>query len=458
MTRRLLSRRTMVRGAIGGTVVGLALPPLEAMLDDRGAFADGSELGPIFGLFYWANGTPWHAGHGDVQASAGYPDHWTPAATGADYAPSDLLLPLAAHRPSVITGLQPKTEVPPEPPGQEDGHMRGFMVALTGDRIRPEGFDHPSHTLTALQPTLDQYVAKHPDFYGEHVPLFRSLVLGISTARFHDYGHWNAISYNGPDSLNQPILDPGQLYDLLFAAPVNADELAALSRRARLLDTVLADANAVKAKVGPRDRVRIDEHLAHIDEIQRRLELIGTPCTPPPPPGASEDLITKSQIMGDLLAAGLACGLTRVFSWMLTSPASTHVFNNLGVPNDMHSTCHNGEWQRIYDVTIYQMQAFATLLDRLQAVTDPLGTSLLDRALVFGCSEYGEGWQHSDNEMPILLAGGANGGLVRGVHAREPAGNYSKAHVTMLRAIGLETPSFGWNGGETSDAFAELLA
>ena len=72
-----LSRRTVLRGAVGGAVVSLALPPLEAMLGSRGAHADGTLPGPIFGLFFWANGMPWHAGHGGEQA--GYADLWTPA-------------------------------------------------------------------------------------------------------------------------------------------------------------------------------------------------------------------------------------------------------------------------------------------------------------------------------------------------------------------------------------------
>ena len=98
------------------------------------------------------------------------------------------------------------------------------------------------------------------------------------------------------------------------------------------------------------------------------------------------------------------------------------------------------------------------LLDALAAHTDPTGANLLDRALVYGASEYGEGYLHDTKEMPVVLAGGANGGLVRGVHAREAGGNLSKAHVTLMRALGLETPSFGFNGGETEDAFSELLA
>ena len=105
--RRMLSRRTVLRGALGGSAVALALPLLEAMVSDKGVYADGSEPGPIFGVFFWANGLPWHAGHGAEQGSQGHPDLWTPAQTGAGFAPSQLLSPLGAHPYSVITGLEP---------------------------------------------------------------------------------------------------------------------------------------------------------------------------------------------------------------------------------------------------------------------------------------------------------------------------------------------------------------
>lgn len=455
MSRKLLSRRTMLRGAASGAAVALALPTLEAMIGSNGAAAADAE--PIFGVFYWANGMPWHAGHGPMQAGAPEapnPDVWTPQTTGADYAPSELLSPLAPWKPSVVTGLTPHTEVPPQPPGQEDGHMRGFMVALTGDRIRPEGFDHPSHTLTALRPSLDQYVAKHPAFYASGKPRFSSLVLGVSPARFHDYGHWNAISYNGPDSLNLPLQDPGQLFDILFSVPTDVD---LMGRRAKLLDAVVDDAKSLRAKLGAADKARLDAHLEHLNEVKHRLELTGQLCATPPKPGPTDDLIAKTGIMADLLASALACNMTRVFSFMLTSPATTHVFNNLGVPNDMHATCHAGDWQAVKNITLYQMQAFAKLLERLSATPDPMGQTLLDRSVIFGTSEYGEGWQHSVAEMPCLLVGRGGGALKQGVHVRDPGGNYSKAHVTMLRAIGLQTPEFGFNGGQTSEAFKDIL-
>ena len=67
-----LSRRRFLRGAIGGTAVALALPTLEATLSSR-ARAEGTG-DPFFGVVFWANGLPWHAGHGgDLCVTEGYP-------------------------------------------------------------------------------------------------------------------------------------------------------------------------------------------------------------------------------------------------------------------------------------------------------------------------------------------------------------------------------------------------
>ena len=367
MTFRM-SRRHVLRGVAAGSAVALALPPLEAMFNARGALADGAEEGPIFGIFYWANGLPWHAGHGAQQGQGSHPDDWTPSATGPGFASTPLLAPLMGHQVSVVSGLEPHTDVPTTPPGQNDGHMRGFMVSLTSDRPRSDGFDHPSHTLTALRPTLDQYVAKHDEFYGTNLPRYRSIILGASEARFHEYGHWNAISYNGPDDENPPIVQPGDLFDHLFAVSSDAD---VLDRRARLIDAVRADANDLKKRLGAADKARLESHLDHLNEVQRRLELGVVTCQAPDAPLPTDDLLEKTSLMGELMAVALGCGLTRVFSFMLTSPASTHIFSNLGVVDGMHKACHDGDWQDVYNITHYQMQAFARFLDELAAVEDP---------------------------------------------------------------------------------------
>ncbi|MCB9528941.1 MAG: DUF1552 domain-containing protein [Myxococcales bacterium] len=448
---RPLSRRTFLRGCLAGATVGIALPPLEAMLGARAAAQGRPD--PFFGLFYWANGTPWHAGHGADQAAAGYPDLWTPPDVGAGYRRSELLAPLARHRVTAITGLEPHTDIPALPPGQGDGHMRGFMVTMTGDRIQPEGFDHGSHSLTALRPTLDQFVARHPAWY-QSPPAFRSLEAGVSDARFHDYGHWNGISYNGPYSINLPIMRPRLLFDRLF---VQQDERAEVDRRLVVLDAVLDDARHLRARLGSRDRERLDSHLEHVRDLQRRLDADVPACQIPAPPQDGGDLVAKARTMGELLALAVECRLTRVFSLMLTAPATTHVFSALGVPDGMHKTCHDGLWEQVRAITRHQMEAFAAFLDAF-ARPRPDGGTLLDDGLVYATTEYGEGWLHSVRELPVLIAGRAGGAFVDDTHVRLPGGNLSRAQLTAFTALGLDLPSFGWNGGETADVLPGLLA
>ena len=62
------------------------------------------------------------------------------------------------------------------------------------------------------------------------------------------------------------------------------------------------------------------------------------------------------------------------------------------------------------------MACFGRFLDALASRVDPLGQTLLDRALVYG-TEYGEGYKHGVAEMPVAR-GRAEGRLVPGVHAR----------------------------------------
>ena len=74
------------------------------MFNTKGAWADGAGDEPFFGLFYWANGLPWHEKHGAQQV--GHPDLWTPAQVGANYTPTELLMPLSRHD-VIVMGKRP---------------------------------------------------------------------------------------------------------------------------------------------------------------------------------------------------------------------------------------------------------------------------------------------------------------------------------------------------------------
>jgi hypothetical protein len=161
-------------------------------------------------------------------------------------------------------------------------------------------------------------------------------------------------------------------------------------------------------------------------------------------------------VMTELLAVALKCDLTRVFTMMLTSPATNHVFGNVGVAGAMHQICHDGNWEEVRRITEYQMQCFARFLDVMAATTEVTGESLLDQMCIYATSEYGEGTTHSNHEHPVMLAGGAGGAMNTGTHYREEGGNLGRVHLTILKAMGIDVSSYGFNGGETSDPLPVL--
>jgi hypothetical protein len=125
-----------------------------------------AELEPIFGVFYWANGTRGTPATARRRARVVYPDLWTPAAVGPAYSPSPLLTRSPRTRSAWRRGSSRRPRGRSAARAERRAHAR---LARRDDRRpdAPEGFDHPSHTLTVLRPTLDQYVATHPQFYGK---------------------------------------------------------------------------------------------------------------------------------------------------------------------------------------------------------------------------------------------------------------------------------------------------
>jgi hypothetical protein len=241
---------------------------------------------------------------------------------------------------------------------------------------------------------------------------------------------------------------------VFFSMPSGDDDQGI--RRSRLLDSVLADARSLTRRLGSNDRQRLARHLDGIRALQRRIDSASPNCDMPERPSDGGDLLGKTRVMADLLALALDCGLTRCFFFMLTSPASTHIFSNLGVPDGMHKTCHDGHWERVRDITRYQMEAYAVFLDALSRPRAD-GSTLLDHGLVYGTSEYGEGWKHSVKELPVVIAGQAGGHFRENMHIRKVDGNLAEAQLTAFKAIGLDIDQFGWNGAETGTVFGELL-
>ncbi|HSU65979.1 MAG TPA: hypothetical protein VLJ39_03855, partial [Tepidisphaeraceae bacterium] len=121
-----------------------------------------------------------------------------------------------------------------------------------------------------------------------------------------------------------------------------------------------------------------------------------------------------------------------------------------GVTQGYHNLTHHGrDPGKIAELTLVemeQMKAFANFLAKLQATGEGAGT-LLDQTMVLLGSNLGNASSHSNENLPILLAGG---GFRHGQHLAFDRDNnmpLCKLYVSMLQQMGVEIDTFASGKG-----------
>lgn len=440
---RGVSRRTVLRGLLGGAVVGIGLPALEPFLGPNGdAYAEpGADGFPKrFGLFFWGNGV--------------LPDQWTPADTGPNWTPTPQLSPLLPHksRLSVVSGTRIQT--PNNAP-----HGAGAAGMLSGRPLLMQGGDS-----TFSGPTIDQVIAEA--IGGE--TRFRSLEFGAAPG--------SGLSYNGPNSQNPPESSPHALFDRLFGVgfvmPGDKPKFdPTLGLRRSVLDAVLGDVKSLQAQASAMDKQRLEQHLDGIRQLEKRLTKLqeappkldackvpAAPLTGYPDLEGRPQLAEKNKAFCDLIAYALACDQVRVFSNFFSMPVNNLLF--AGAPTGHHELTHNEPTPQVEvgKIVTQCVQALAYQIEALAAIPEGAGT-LLDHCAVLGTSEVSLGKTHSLDDMPIVIAGSAGGKLKTGIHHHSAGGeNTSKVLLSICRAVGAELASFGGAAGTATDGLSAIEA
>ncbi|MFK7928321.1 MAG: DUF1552 domain-containing protein [Myxococcota bacterium] len=437
MSSKPMNRRTVLQGLLAGAAVSVALPPLEAMLNVNGtALADGGSLPDRFGVWFWGNGVR--------------PEHWIPSTTGAGYALSDALTPLAPVRDyvSVITGLEIKTATHP--------HHSGMTGMLTGDVYHKLRNIRDTIATTFARPSVDQLVAE--EWKGQ-TP-YRSLEAGVTRFRGSDEGStFEHVSHNGPNDPNPAEYSARALYQRLFGASTARLDLV----RSSVLDSVGGQIDDLERRLGAADRQRLDRHLTSVRELERRLDEGTGDCVAPPRPtdpidSGREPIAEKNEVMSELLALALHCDLTRVFTLQFSSAGAGVVFWQVGATNSLHYTCHTEPSPQpiVRAATRMTMSQLASFLEALKRQEGGNG-HVLDRRTILCTTELSDGQRHRNTEYPVLIAGKGCGRLRGDVHARKPGRNTSEAVLTALRGCGSSRTSFGYGAGRTTSVISELL-
>jgi hypothetical protein len=478
----ILNRRTFLRGA--GSVA-IALPLLESMIGRASA-----QVAPKRFLVCFAGAST-------------SPSHFRPSTTGAGYAMTRGIAPLAGRSlPAASSPINPMlvpsggftydsvvddvtvisnlyipwntvTNVP------EGGRTLQFHAStpqplLTGTRCLASSSGSPSSTFEG--PSADQIVA--PRISGD--ARLGSIELRVQPGGYRagDGGVKSRISYRqaagGSVSAVDPIASPRVAFERLFGSfepPTSTGAPdPALRRRRSILDAVRTSTTALTARLAHADRLRIDQHLTHIRELERLVmdipDTTATSCRVPADPGADppvalstgvDDAVMgwaeeerRAQAMVELVRLGFACDLVRSGSLMFTYFQSfMNVEPIFGVRNDQHEVGHgaagDAQSRNMGDVMAWHVKHFATLIAGLRDTPEGTGTVLDSAAMVllmeggygFDPEAGANGKSHSSEGMAALIAGGA-GGLRGGQHL--DGGERHPASVTLsaMRAVGVD--------------------
>jgi hypothetical protein len=443
ITRMALPRRTFLRG-LGATV---ALPMLDAMLP---ALAAAATTNPVrrLGFIYLPNGVAMnHA-----------VNYWRPIGEGAGFEWSRALAPLEPFRNQtvVVSGLSH-----PQAEGLGDGngdHTRAAVTWLNGVHPRKtEGADLHSGV------TVDQLAAR---VLGKDTALpsievgasdFDNLVGNFENGYASVY--INTLSWRGPSAPNRPEINPRAVFEQLFGeGGTAAERLQQAKRNSSLLDFVTKDLARLQQTLGPSDRLRVAEYMDSVREVERRIQrteaMAASGGALPPvlerPAGIPQLFTDHVRLMYDLLALAYQADITRVFTFMQGREFSGRSFPEIGIAEGHHTVSHHGnrpeQLEKLVKINRLQSELFVEFLGKLRALPDGDG-SVLDHTLLL----YGAGLsnpnEHLHVDLPLLLAGGANGHLQGGRHLVYPAQTMSNLLLTVLDKVGLPTERFGDSTG-----------
>ena len=445
ISKMSLPRRTFLRGMSAA----VALPLLDAMVPALSAMAQ-TAARPVrrLGFVYIPMGMN--------------PTFWTPANDGrlGTLSPSLLSLEPYLNHLTVVTNLEVNNSAV-----AGGNHATAGSAFLSCARAkRTEGSDYE------LGITVDQIAARE---VGGDTPI-PSLELGtdlIAQVGNCDNGfacvYQNNLSWSSATTPLPFEADPRMLFERLFGDGGTPDaRRAELRRNASILDWVLDDMARLQATLGAGDRVKVDEYLDSVREVERRIQRAEEQAAVSPtapldrPTSVPDEWSEHVKLMFDLQVLALRADLTRVITFQLAREGSTRTYPQIGVPEPHHPISHHANnperLLKLAKINAYHVSLFAYLLEQLQATPDGDGT-LLDHATFVLGSGMGNPDIHDHRNLPIVVARGGIGGLKGGYHVRYPDKTpLANLHLTLLDSVGVHLDSFVDSTGRTGEVVEPL--
>jgi hypothetical protein len=424
ITKKAIPRRTVLRG-IGA---GLALPLLDGMVPAFAAIRN-SAANPVrrFGVVYVPNGMAMK--------------HWTPEGEGTGFEITRLLDPIAAYRDqmTLVTGLNGVASNA----GVHASAATRFLTGVT-----------PSRTESNLRAgiSVDQILARE---FAQHTQL-GSLELALDSRDVSgscDVGfsctYTNTISWRNETTPLMGENNPRAVFEQLFGDSGSTDPAARAARMQKdksILDSVTEKINSLQSGLGANDKVRVDEYLEAVRDIERRIQMAEAQSDRElpevdQPAGVPATYAEHATLMFDLLLLAYQTDLTRVSTFMLAREISGRTYPEIGVPDSHHPTSHHRNdptlYEKVAKINTFHLTLFSHFLEKARATPDGDGTLLDHMVMLYGAG-MSDSNRHDNKGLPLVLVGGGSGHLKPAGHIRYAERTpISNLHLTILDKMGV---------------------
>ena len=277
----------------------------------------------------------------------------------------------------------------------------------------------------------------------------------------------NNLSWSSPTTPLPAEAHPRLVFEKLFGEGGTPEERrAALHRRASLLDSIAEDMNRLKRSLGPSDQARVSEYLDSIREVERRIQQAETDTEEKPlpdldrPMGVPAAYADHCRLMYDLQLLAYQGDITRIITFQIARETSNRCYPEIGVADAHHPLSHHGDnpekIARMAKINAFHVSLFSEYLQKLQNTPEGNG-SLLDNVLLLYGSGIGNPNVHNHTNLPIIVAGGAAGGMKGNRHIRyEKPMPLANLHLSLLEKVGVRLESFGDSTGKIDNLFEPL--
>lgn len=441
-----VSRRSVLRGAIGGIGVAVGLPLLDCFLNDNGtALASGAPIPVRFGTWFWGLGMD--------------PQFFTPKKYGRDY---DLPRQIAAWKDiqqhvnlfsnyNVVTDGKPSI-----------CHYTGWVAIRTGNAPPAQGvLDFP---------TIDVLVADRLSTASR----FRALDATASGEVADTY------SFRSGAAINEPLVSPVAMYQKIFGSGFvdpnspNFTPDPKIMLHKSVLSVVREESAPLRQKLGAADRARLDQYFTNVRGLEERLNVMlqkpapAPQCKVPKEPDAGkipagfnvESVNYRHNLMADMMAMAIACNQTRVFnlSWSAAFAKTTTKEDPRGHHQLTHEEAIGGEGVQPISsyLVLRSMGAFSYFVKALQSMPEGDG-NLLDNTIVFAHTEQELARTHSLTGIPMMTVGKGGGLFKTGLHIDGKGGAPTAVGFTLMKALGVPLADWGQGSMKTSQIVSEIL-